>query len=346
DMKNLNAYEYLRLLAIYKYLNTIFNNEESYSCIKLSLEILQQVFQRGPWIARHIREWSKSWIATGTLPVSQQDYRKYTPAFIDDEDIQNSCLRFILTMGEKITAKKFQDYVHKNVLPHVTSSHTSILLETARKWLRCLGLVYQQHRQGIYYDGHECSDVVQHHTIFLDKMKIFESLMPQFVGENMEIIINPEISEENKSHIFVTHEECIFYANDSHPSVWAPLGMPPLHKKGKSKAIMVSEFLTETHGRLMITSEEMNELSLLSMFSQEARIIIKPEKNDDGCTNHGAFASDALCAKNMNLSPSGKQSRLCDGWFINEQDLPPDDPNYIFHDEPKGIRQVLREHNL
>ncbi|CAG8551383.1 5902_t:CDS:2 [Cetraspora pellucida] len=56
DMKNLNAYEYLCLLAIHKYLNTIFNNEELYSCIKLSLEISQQVFQHGPWMAHHIHD--------------------------------------------------------------------------------------------------------------------------------------------------------------------------------------------------------------------------------------------------------------------------------------------------
>ncbi|CAG8712157.1 6599_t:CDS:2, partial [Dentiscutata heterogama] len=112
----------------------------SYSCIKLSLEILQQVFQHGPWMARHICEWSKNWIATKTLPVSQQGYRKYTPALIDNENIQNSCLRFIRTIGEKITAKKFQDYVYKNVLPHVTSSRTLISLEIARKWFCHLGL--------------------------------------------------------------------------------------------------------------------------------------------------------------------------------------------------------------
>ncbi|CAG8650895.1 9945_t:CDS:1, partial [Dentiscutata heterogama] len=60
----------------------------------------------------------------------------------------------------------------------------------------------------------------------------------------------------------------------------------------------------------------------------------------------------------MNLFPGGKQSRLRDGWFINKQgervtqpmifpnDLPLDDDNYIFRDQPKGIQQVLRERKL
>ncbi|CAG8636711.1 2408_t:CDS:2, partial [Cetraspora pellucida] len=47
DMKNMNTYEYLCLLAMHKYLAAIFNHEESHSHVKLSLKILQQVFQHG-----------------------------------------------------------------------------------------------------------------------------------------------------------------------------------------------------------------------------------------------------------------------------------------------------------
>ncbi|CAG8744504.1 11590_t:CDS:1, partial [Dentiscutata heterogama] len=51
-------------------------------------------------------------------------------------------------------------------------------------------------------------------------------------------------------------------------------------------------------------------------------------------------------------------SRLRDGWFINTQgeqvtqsvifpeNLPSNDPNYVFRNQPKGIYQVLLEHNL
>ncbi|CAG8757606.1 8460_t:CDS:2, partial [Racocetra persica] len=94
DMKNMNAYEYLHLLAMHKYLAAIFNHEELYSRVKLSFEISQQVFQRGQ--------------------------QKYIPTLIDDKNVQSSCLRFIYTMGEKIIAEKFQNYVQNNVLPHIT----------------------------------------------------------------------------------------------------------------------------------------------------------------------------------------------------------------------------------
>ncbi|CAG8766094.1 2216_t:CDS:1, partial [Racocetra fulgida] len=138
DTKNMNAYEYLRLLAVHKYLNAIFSHEELQSRIELSLEISQQVFQRGPWMARCIREWSKSWITTRALPVYRQGQRKYTQTLINDEDVQSSCLCYIRTIGERITAKKFQQYIQENILPHLTSSRTLISLETTRTWLRRL----------------------------------------------------------------------------------------------------------------------------------------------------------------------------------------------------------------
>ncbi|CAG8807959.1 3058_t:CDS:2 [Cetraspora pellucida] len=268
DTKNINNYEYLHLLAIYKYLTAIFNNYKEFQLyIKLSLKILQK------------------------------------------------------------------HYVQNNVLLYVTSSHISILLETARIWLHHLGLVYQLHQQGIYYNGHKHSDIVQYHTVFLEKIKNLETLMLQFVGEDMKIVINPEISEEQQVHIFVTHDECTFYTNDSYPSVWTPLGMPPLHKKEIDKSLMVSEFLTETYDHLTITLKKIDKLNLLPIFLQEACVIIKPDKNDKGwwngsnlltqvankaipifeathlncigvfifnnSTNHSAFANDMLCAKKI-----------------------------------------------
>jgi hypothetical protein len=38
----------------------------------------------------------------------------------------------------------------------------------------------------------------------------------------------------------------------------------------------------------------------------------------DQSTNHNAMAGDALVATKMNLSPEGKQPKMCDGWYINE----------------------------
>ncbi|KAF0493368.1 dde family endonuclease [Gigaspora margarita] len=128
-------------------------------------------------------------------------------------------------------------------------------------------------------------------------MKDLETLMPQFVGDNMEIVINSEISEENQIHILVTHDECTFYANDSCSSVWAPLGIQLLHKKGMGKALMVLKFLTEICGHFTITLTEINELNLPPTFLQKAIPIFEATHPNcigvfafDNSTNHSAFA--------------------------------------------------------
>ncbi|GBB96876.1 hypothetical protein RclHR1_02860009 [Rhizophagus clarus] len=68
-------------------------------------------------------------------------------------------------------------------------------------------------------------------------------------------------------------------------------------------------------------------------------------------TNHNAMAGDALVATKMNLSPRGKQPKMRDGWYINENSekrvqsmtFP---NNHQLKGQPKGIKQVLKERNL
>src|SRR5581483_11885753 len=96
--------------------------------------------------------------------------------------------------------------------------------------------------------------------------------------ENMEQK-DPVLLPNEKFHILITHDECLFYANDDRPIVWAPIGEPPLRKKGQGKSIMVSDFLLETIGRLKLTSEQ-SELN--PNIAIEACKYLKPGKNEEG----------------------------------------------------------------
>ena len=97
-------------------------------------------------------------------------------------------------------------------------SRKSISIQTARIWLKKLGLVPQSRKKGIYFDGHEREDVLEYRKYFLKEMQDFERLMPTFEGENMEQK-NPLLLDHEKLHIFVTHDECLFYSNDDRPIV-------------------------------------------------------------------------------------------------------------------------------
>ena len=37
-----------------------------------------------------------------------------------------------------------------------------IRARTARRWLKNLGLIHGRYKKGVYFDGHECEDVVQY----------------------------------------------------------------------------------------------------------------------------------------------------------------------------------------
>ena len=109
-------------------------------------------------------------------------------------------------------------------------------------------------------------------------MKEYEQFMPIFIRDEMKQI-NLEISANQQLHILVIHDECLFYANDDRPIIWALLGELSLQKKGQGKSIMVSDFLLETVGRLKLTSEQ--SLSNPNI-SNEARKYLRPGKNEEG----------------------------------------------------------------
>src|SRR2546421_9985020 len=197
--------------------------------------------------------------------------------------------------------------------------------------------------------------------------------MAKYEGENMEQI-PPTLGPNDKEIVLVTHDECIFYSNDGKRGIWAKSGELPLRKKGNGRSIMVSEFLTEAHGRLCLSDEQIfNHRNT----PKEARVYLQPGKNQEGywtskhlvnqvktkaipifetmfpdciglfafdnSSNHAAFKSDALVASKMNLKSGGKQPKMKDTIFgLNNR------PQSMINNdgEPKGMKQILIEREL
>src|SRR4051794_39710482 len=101
--------------------------------------------------------------------------------------------------------------------------------------------------------------------------------MPKFIGEDCEIQINPELNEGEKVHILVTHDETTFQSNDGQKSGWRPKNEQPLRKKGQGRTIHISDFLTETIGKL--------RQDIDNTIPNEACVTINPGKNFDGWWN-------------------------------------------------------------
>jgi hypothetical protein len=107
--------------------------------------------------------------------------------------------------------------------------------------------------------------------------------MPTFTGDNLEIQINPELNEGEKPHHVVTHDETTFQSNDGLKSGWMPEGEQPLRKKGQGRSIHVSEFITNTIGRLKLNQQQIYEFG--ESVPHEARVMMNPGKNFDGRWN-------------------------------------------------------------
>ena len=105
-----------------------------------------------------------------------------------------------------------------------------------------------------------------------------EKYMSKYEGEMMDRIY-PNLPEEEKERILVTHDECIFYSNDGKRGVWAKNGELPLRKKGNGRSIMVSEFLTEIDRCLYL---QQTNILQNSNISKEAWCYLKPDKNQEG----------------------------------------------------------------
>ncbi|RGB23939.1 hypothetical protein C1646_773791 [Rhizophagus diaphanus] len=379
NKKKINAYEYLKYRALHLFFK--YYKQNNITQIDASLQSAKEIYNKGVYKARQIRNWAKNWIQFGVLPRSLQEYHQKIKSFIDDEDVIEKSLSFICENGGKTTPKEYQTFINQVLFiqMNLQTSKRSISIKTSRIWLKKLGLKPQSRKKGIYFDGHEREDVIKYRKVFLNKMLQYENFMPSFEGENM-IQQNPSLLPNEKMHILVTHDECLFYFNDDRPIIWAPIGNPPLRKKGQGKSIMVNEFLLETIGRLKLSEEE---IILNPNVPIEARKFLKSGKNEerwwtaeylldqvinyaipifevkypncisifafDNSTNHGAMVKDVLNVNNMNVNPGEKQARMRSTYFgpnktFQSMIFPSNHPT--FSNQPKGMKQVLIERNL
>jgi hypothetical protein len=149
---------------------------------------------------------------------------------------------------------------------------------TIRAWLRRLSLEFITHKQGVYFDGHERQDVVAYRNEFLEQISTFENRMAQY-SEDCETEILPELDHGQRRIVLVTHDESHFYANDGRRQYWCLPHSQSLRSKHLGQSIHVSEFLTDSRGRLMLSEEEARENPDIP---REARVIITTGKNQEG----------------------------------------------------------------
>ena len=255
-----------RASIISQYLNLRLAGKKT---IEASL-LLSNSLGGGEYRARLIRNWSKKFLKTSLIFVSSQGKHPKIKSLLWHEDINKKLKDYLLEQKSDVSVKKFKEYIENEVFPEIgIEEKKTISVKTAQVWLKKLGWYHQKHHKDIYYDGHEREDVIKYRELFLSQMQEYEKLMPKPSESNILDIIEPLLNQGEKRYVLITHDECVFYANDGKKTFWGPPGHVPLRKKGMGLSLHVSDFLTEIDGRLKFEGEE-------------ACITMKPGANREG----------------------------------------------------------------
>ena len=276
---------------------------------------------------------------------------KLAGSLLTDEDFrlaareyvrQNSCVR-----GEpNMTSEAFCDWIS-------STYGVTICRETARIWLHNLGFSQKNHHKGVYFDGHERSDVVEFRNDFVSKIKELEPLCkrPGYT---------PVVSEGQRPIIVVHHDESTFYSNADQSNFWSDGEMTVLKQKSLGQAIMVSDFIEEASGDYLRHDDEHARLLLETQtdgyFDSEKFLVQVDKAIDifeakyplhqglflfDNAPSHKKCPDDALKVENMNVRPGGKQPVMRNTVFngVEQQMVLPDG-------RPKGLKIVLQERGI
>ncbi|KIJ25047.1 hypothetical protein M422DRAFT_274056 [Sphaerobolus stellatus SS14] len=220
----------------------------------------------------------------------------------------------------RITPFKLLHHVNKIIIPSLgfDIGAEKISISCARHWLIKLGYAMKEVKKGMYVDGHERADMIEYRKKFLKEVE------KNAQDEDLEPI-EPSLPPGEKLHIPVYHDE----------------------KKREGHAIHISDFIIEQTGCITLNEEQLQFNNQLlpgqKLEFTDAQEIMYPSKNSDGWCNmeklivqvkwmisifermhpgavgefffdqssaHGAYAPDALNAKEMNLRPGDKQRSM------------------------------------
>ena len=127
-------------------------------------------------------------------------------------------------------------------------------------------------------DGHKHSDVVEDHKKFIADYDKLIKFTPTFSVDNLDII-ESSLPLNTSQHIFITHDESSFNANDRLKYGWEPVIEQSLLKKGHSRTLMISDFICETIGVLRLSPEQQLQFPNISPI---ARTMHNTGANFDG----------------------------------------------------------------
>jgi hypothetical protein len=132
----------------------------------------------------------------------------------------------------------------------------SISTSTTIQWLHCEGFHYTKHKKSLYYDGHDCPDVVQYRqTQFLPKMAEYRRRLVEYMVENIDMEVVKVLNDNKHKLVLGAHNKMTVQANDGKEKSWVLDGKHALKKKGVGHGIHHSNVILSTVGWLKDASQ-------------------------------------------------------------------------------------------
>ena len=107
--------------------------------------------------------------------------------------------------GKALSCKDVSDWVQEHLELEPSERYSE---RTIGKWLHQLGFSVTVSKKGIYYDGHERSDVVQSRKVFIEKYNYWREKSVQVDHETLEL------KNEDASYIMASLDEKAHHSND------------------------------------------------------------------------------------------------------------------------------------
>jgi hypothetical protein len=127
--------------------------------------------------ACQIRANEKYLLKHGRLPPSKRELHRGQHTLLDNPTILLGVHKYLAAQGlGTITPHELCKHVNEAICPALglTRDNAKISEHTAINWLHKLGYSYTNISKGLYFDGHECPDVIEAQVKFLEKMKQYE----------------------------------------------------------------------------------------------------------------------------------------------------------------------------
>ena len=125
--------------------------------------------------------------------------------------------------------------------------------------------------KGIYVDGYDRADVIEARSEYLKTTTTLGFHDWKASNEDIgQLLPKITVSSDEKETIFWFHDDSSYNANDDQPTMWKDQIMQVMQPKGRGAGLILSYFIEERDGYLMLCTKQWN--SMIYRFLSQQRL--------------------------------------------------------------------------